>query len=242
MAVYQTTGIVIGRTNFGEADRIVRLMTDTHGKISTVAKGVRKIKSRSAGHLELLGEVNVMLAEGKNLDIITSARLSWYPHELAADYLRLERAFTFATMIDRLLEEHQTQPEIYALLAEGLRALNDGLDGPLIELWFKLRLLKGLGYQPELAACSICGESGGEVEYFFSPERGGILDETCRTATSRAMPRETVKLWRLILTQPSTTIAKVSGAPKLAAESLRDCDEFYAFHLGRAFGSNINEG
>lgn len=240
MALYKTTGIVIGRTNFGEADRIIRLMTNSHGKISIIAKGVRKIKSRSAGHLELLGEVELMLAEGKNLDVVTSARLVWYPHELAEDYSRLERAFMFATMVDRLLEEHQSQPEIYSLLSDGLHALNDGHDILLVELWFKLRLLRGLGYQPDLASCVVCGENSAEASYYFSPERGGILDDTCRNATSRPMSRDTIKLWRLIVAQPAATIAKIDGVHELAAESLRDCDEFYGFHLGRSFGPEIS--
>ena len=68
---YLTKGIVIGRTNFGEADRIVRFFTPDRGKLSAIAKGIRKIKSRSGGHLELFGEVSLMLATGRGLDIVT---------------------------------------------------------------------------------------------------------------------------------------------------------------------------
>ena len=85
MATYQTTGIVIGRTNFGEADRVLRVLTAERGKIGLMARGVRKIKSRSGGHLEPYGEVALSLAEGRGaLDVVTGARLVWYPHRLSA--------------------------------------------------------------------------------------------------------------------------------------------------------------
>jgi DNA repair protein RecO (recombination protein O) len=101
MPTYQTTGIVIGRTNFGEADRIVRFITPEQGKLSAVAKGVRRIKSRLAGHLEVFAESQLTLATGRNLDVIASARLTWYPHQLIADFQRISLASSFASHISR---------------------------------------------------------------------------------------------------------------------------------------------
>src|SRR5688572_2993058 len=155
---YPTKGIVIGRTNFGEADRVVRFFTPDRGKLSAVAKGVRRIKSRSGGHLELFGEVNLMLTPGRNLDIVTSARLLWYPHQLVGDYERLGLAFAIAAAVDRLTEPDQPAPALYGVVREALAALDTGATGPLIELWFKLRLLGTLGYRPELGSCIICGQ------------------------------------------------------------------------------------
>jgi DNA repair protein RecO (recombination protein O) len=235
MAIYATEAIVIGRTNFGEADRVIRLLTPEYGKISAVAKGVRKIRSRMAGHLELLSQVTLMLAEGKSLDVVTSARLGWYPHSLTQDYRRLSQAFMFTTMMDRLLEDRQSQPELFKLLAEALRQLDDGAPGPLLELWFKLQLLARLGYQPELSGCQVCGTSDAGLSYYFSAERGGIVDTACREAGDQAMPHATVKLWRLLTTQPYVRVAGVGEAEAIASTSLPQCDEFYNYHLGRAF-------
>lgn len=238
MATYAAIGIVIGRTNFGEADRIVRFLTPGQGKISAVAKGVRKIKSRSGGHLELFGEVQLMLAEGRNLPVVTSARLTYYPHQLSARYETLQLAFLVGRMIDRLIEEHQPQPEAYALLGETVRELDGGAGGPLVELWFKLRLLQVLGYRPELGACVTCGGQDPDGTYFFSPERGGIVDEPCRGAADRPMSREAIKLWRLLSDQSYAVVARVEGAAALATDSIASCDEFYEYHLGRAFTIN----
>jgi DNA repair protein RecO (recombination protein O) len=145
----------------------------------------------------------------------------------------------FAGMLDRLLEERQPHPELYDVLLEALHALDEDGDGSLIELWFKLRLVSQLGYRPDLTACSICGEHSGDANYYFSPERGGILDETCRDASSRAMSAETIKLWRLLLDHPYATMSRITGARQIAAGSLVDCDEFYQYHLGRAFSPDM---
>ncbi|HSX02106.1 MAG TPA: DNA repair protein RecO [Candidatus Saccharimonadia bacterium] len=239
MATYQTTAIVIGRTNLGEADRIVRLLTPRHGKLSAVAKGVRKIKSRAGGHLELFGEVGLMLAEGRgSLDIITSARLAWYPHTLADNYVGLGLAYAFAGLIDRLAQERQAQPELYDHLAEALRAVNDGAAGSLVELWYKLRLLQLTGYRPELTACLSCGRRDA-TEYRFDAARGGIVCDACADAIARPISLSTIKLWRLLSDYPYATVAHITDGPTLATASLALCDEFYEHHIGKAFRPGI---
>ncbi|MDB5178458.1 MAG: recO [Patescibacteria group bacterium] len=235
MPSYQTTGIVIGRTNFGEADRVVRFLTAEHGKISAVAKGVRRIKSRAAGHLELFGEVNLMLANGRNLDVVTSARLVWYPHELVAAYERLGLAFAMATAIDRLTEPGQAHPQLYTVLREGLRAVDAGASGALPELWFKLRLLETLGYRPELAACIVCGRRDPGTTYVFDPARGGLACAADAEPGAQPFSHAAIKFWRLLTDYPYATVHQITDAPTLAADTLPLCDAFYEHHLGRAF-------
>jgi DNA repair protein RecO (recombination protein O) len=235
MPTYQTTGIDIGRTNFGEADRVIRFLTAGHGKVSAVAQGVRRIKSRSGGHLELFGEVSLMLATGRNLDVVTSARLLWYPHQLAAAYDRLGLAYAMASAIDRLTEPGHPQPKLYALFSEALRAVDGGAAGPLPELWFKLRLLEVQGYRPELNACAICGRNDTETGYHFDPVRGGIVCDADSSATTQPMSQPAIKLWRILSDYPYATVAQIADGAILAAETLAACDEFYEHHLGRAF-------
>jgi DNA repair protein RecO (recombination protein O) len=235
---YQTNAIVIGRTNFGEADRIIRIITPDCGKLSAIAKGVRRIKSRSGGHLELFSDVALTLAKGRNLDVVTSARLAWYPHALAESYERLGLAFMTASMVDRLVEENHPQSDIYELTSEMLHLLEAGQDGKLPELWFKLRLLQLLGYRPELRACLACGQAGAAASYSFSSERGGIVCEPCREATATPMSHPVIKLWRILSDHPFANVTGISGAESLAGISLSDCDGFYQYHLGRAFSAD----
>jgi DNA repair protein RecO (recombination protein O) len=236
MPSYKTTGIVIGRTNLGEADRIIRFLTADHGKLSAVARGVRKQASRSGGHLELFGEVNLVLAKGRgSLDVVTSARLGWYPHQLTSDYAALGLAYAFAGAIDRMAQEHHAQPELYGHLAEALRVVNTGATSPLVELWFKVRLLNLAGFRPELTACMVCGQADAAGEYRFDAARGGLVCAACATALARPMSTTTVKLWRLLSDYPYATIHQVGGGIELAVASLAACDEFYEHHVGRVF-------
>jgi DNA repair protein RecO (recombination protein O) len=235
LPTYQTTGIVIGRTNFGEADRVIRFLTPGHGKVSAVAKGVRKIKSRSGGHLELFGEVNLMLAHGRNLDVIASARLIWYPHQLASAYDQLGLAFAMASAIDRLTEPGVAQYKLYEVLREAIHALNDSAAATTLELWFKLRLLELLGYRPALTVCIVCGRHDDGTGYHFDAARGGIVCDADASATTRPMSQAAIKFWRVLSDHPFATVAQIGNGPALAAETLAACDEFFEHHLGRAF-------
>ncbi|MDF2460973.1 MAG: recO [Candidatus Saccharibacteria bacterium] len=235
MPTYQTTGIVIGRTNFGEADRIIRFLTADHGKVSAVAKGVRRIKSRTAGHLELFGEASLTLATGRNLDVVTAARLSWYPHQLIAAYDRIGLAYAMAAAVDRLTEPGHPQPKLYALLSEALHAVDGGATGALVELWFKLRFLEVQGYRPDLTACVICGRHDQDAQYFFDAARGGIVCQNDSSSTSRPLSQPAIKLWRLLSDYPYVTVAQIADGPALATATLLSCDEFYEHHLGRSF-------
>jgi DNA repair protein RecO (recombination protein O) len=232
---YQTTGIVIGRTNFGEADRVIRFLTPDHGKVAAVAKGIRKIKSRSGGHLELFGEVSLMLIPGHNLETITSARLLWYPHQLVGAYDRLGLAFAIAKAVDRLTEPGQPAAALYAVVREALGALDEGAAGPLVELWFKLRLLDTLGYRPELSGCIICGQHGQDATYAFSTERGGIVCHGDSSSIDAPFTAQDIKFWRLLCDYPYVTIAHIANAETLAAATLSLCDGFYEHHLGLSF-------
>ena len=176
MGTYATHAIVIGRHSFGEADRILVMLTPEQGVIRAVAKGIRKIKSRLAGHLELFSESELMLATGRNLDVVTSARL--IRHLSADNYDRMRLAYLFAEMINRLAGEHEHHEGLYSLLQEAFAVLAVGETMPsaLLELWFKLRLLDRLGYRPELDACVACGTADPAREYLFSPVLGGIVD------------------------------------------------------------------
>ncbi len=232
---YKTKGIVIGRTNYGEADRILTIMTAEHGKIRAIAKGVRKIKSRSGGHIELFGNVDFMIANGRGLDVMTGATLTWYPHDLASDYNKLGFAYLFSSMINKLVDENEPHIEVYELLGASLIALEKTGVEPQLELWFKLRLLDALGYKPQLDGCIVCGENSGNVSYFISAERGGLVDDRCRNLGDQDISLNAIKLWRLILDHTFGSIRSLSESLQIASQTLVFCDSIYEYHLGRAF-------
>jgi DNA repair protein RecO (recombination protein O) len=234
MALYKTNAIIIGRHNFGEADRVMVLLTPDRGVIRAVAKGVRRIKSKLAGHLELFCESELMLAEGRNMDVLTSARLIHHT-SIADDYDKMKLAYLISEMVGRLGSDGE-HPGLYELVQQANAALTEKPDA-VLELWFKLRLLDRLGYRPELGACMICHTSAPNRKYRFNVELGGIVDEGCATPASQPVTTEQIKFWRLLLGQPIGIIRRVDNAAVLAAATMPLCNLFYDHTFGKRFRS-----
>ena len=237
MSYTKTTGIVLRRTNLGEADRIITFITPSLGKIKAVARGVRRIKSRMAGHLELFGEVSLMLAEGRNLDVITSARLVQSFDGISSSYEPLTYGYLFAEMVDKLTQESHPQPELYQALRECYAELNQNQATALVELFFKLRLLGALGYRPNLEQCAVCQKALSGTEYFLNPEFGGIVDSACNIARSGVISQNQIKLWRLLLVNSLDKVKRLGGTEGLAEQGLAACDSFYDYVFGTRFKS-----
>ena len=237
MAMYKTTGLVLRRHNFGEADRIVTLLTPDRGKLRVVAKGIRRIKSRMAGHLELFSRSQLMLVEGRNLDIITSARLQHYQANGWADYERVRLAYLVAEIIEKLTsDEGDPQPELFALASQFYELLEANTDLGWLELVFKLQLANHLGYRPELSVCRSCGRGGVDNEYFFSPTLGGIVDASCLAGSlAVSMPHNQIKLWRWILAQSRIIAEPPGGTSELLSPGLAIINSFYDEVFGRRF-------
>ncbi len=122
--VYSTEGFTLRRTDFGEADRILTLFTPTYGKIRAIAKGVRKTKSRLAGHLEPFTRTQLLLATGRDLDIVTQAEGRERFERLPTDFWSATAAWYVAELVDRFLEDADPHPRLYALFVETLRRLD----------------------------------------------------------------------------------------------------------------------
>ncbi len=109
--IYRTHAVVLRRHNIGEADRVLTLFTPTHGKVRAVAKGVRRLKSRLAGHVELFSRVDVLLAHGRSLDIVTQAEVRDPFLSLRDDLWKAAYASYVAELVDRFAEERHEGPE-----------------------------------------------------------------------------------------------------------------------------------
>lgn len=234
MATYHTPAIIIRRHNLGEADRILSLVTPERGVVRAVAKGVRRIKSRLAGHLELFGEADLMLAEGRSLDIITSARLRHDAGPISADLDRLRHGYLLAEMIDRLSGEEEPHPGLFELASTSFRLLSTeaGRPGALLELWYKLRLLAVLGYRPELHA------DDAKLQYRFVPEAGRLMPASQAAAGAYPLSIEQIKLWRLALANDYDVVARIGHAEAAAASSMNVVDAMYDHIFGRRFKSS----
>ena len=235
MASFKAEGIILARTNYGEADRIFTILTRDQGKLSAIAKSVRRSGSRLGPHLESLTIVELMLAKGRKLDVITSARLKTNFENLRHDYERLRRAFLFSEMLNRLTTPH-TSGANYELLATVLKGLDDNLSPVLVELFFKLRLLDQLGYQPNLEqSVGSREEITAPKRFAFSVEAGSLVEAAGATVANPDIGEDHIKLWRLLLQHPLDRVAAIGGVKAAAADSLPIANDFYDYLFGKRF-------
>ncbi len=171
--------------DIGEADRILTLFTPELGKVRAVAKGIRKPRSRKAGHLELFTCARLLLAVGRDLDIITQAEGLDPYRPLRDDLLRGAYAAYMVELLDRFTPDAEENPELYQLLRQGLTWAATAVDLALAARYYELHLLGLAGYQPQLRRCVVCGRQLAAEDQFFSSLEGGVV-----CPTSAAAPAE----------------------------------------------------
>lgn len=185
MALLHDQGIVLRTFPFGEADRVVVLLSPNHGKLRTVAKGVRKTKSRFGGRLEPFTHVDLVLYEGRNLDTITQASIIEAFPRLRADLDKVVTAGTLVEVADAVAQERESSVRLFLLLQRGLRALDRGPLHPDLLAAYLVKAAGVIGLAPALDHCAGCGTSAGLVRFSFA--EGGVQCESCRTANAYAL-------------------------------------------------------
>ncbi len=145
MRAFKTEGIILKRSNFGEADRILTAFTLHRGKITIMAKGVRRITSRRAGNVELLNRVQMFLYPGKQFLILTEAVSLDTFQKLKEDLTLSTYAYHIIELVDKLTAENQENPGLYAELVEALHRLSETPR----QIWiraFEAKILSNLGF------------------------------------------------------------------------------------------------
>lgn len=199
----KTRGIVLKRRAYGEADRILTILTPRAGKIVAIAKGVRRPKSRFVGHVELFSLVDWTLAEGRTWHIVTDAQLVRSGTELGRDLRQLNEAGMLMRLVDRLVPAEESVPNVFALVSDVLGGLSREHTSLLLRQ-FEWQLLLALGHQPELRVCSHCRQSLSPDLLGLCPRRGGALCPECLRAETIHVPiqRDTLKVLRLFERAP----------------------------------------
>jgi DNA repair protein RecO (recombination protein O) len=194
MALYRDRGVVLRTYKLGEADRIVSFVTEHHGKVRAVAKGVRKTKSKFGARLEPTSHVALQLYEGRELDIVTQAETIDSFRTIREDLDRLGRAVTMLEAADQIALEREPNGDLYRMLLGALRSL-DGRNSELIVAGFHWKLLAAEGFRPVVEHCALCERSDELVA--FDPTEGGLLCPDHRRGTR--VSAEAVRLLQSIL-------------------------------------------
>ncbi len=176
MSTYRDHAIVLGSHKFGEADRVIVLLSETHGKIRAVAKGVRKTKSSIGARLEPMSHVDISLRRGRELDTVDQVKLINTFHQLRGDFDRLRQGLAMVEAMNKITPDREPVPELYALLSRALTAVNDR-HSPLLLAAFFWRLISVEGQAPQLDVCVRCGDAS-DV-FVFDVLEGGVHCPSC---------------------------------------------------------------
>ncbi len=236
MPLYRDEAIVLRTHKLGEADRIITLLTRHHGRVRAVARGVRRTSSRWGSRLEPFTHVDLMIADGRTLDVITQAEtLAPFSAALGGDYERYTAGTAMLETAERLVvEEKEPALQQFLLLVGGLRAMA-GKELPAGQVLdsFLLRSLSVAGYAPSFDHCTRCGDPG--PHRYLNPSAGGVLCVDCRLPGSASPSAEAVALLSALLIGDW---ARVQDAePRHRKEASGVVAAYLAWHLERGLRS-----
>lgn len=226
MKTIRTKAIVLRRTNYGEADRIVQFITP-EGRRSVMARGVRREKSKLAGGIELFAVSDVVIGEGKGeLGVLTSAKLESFYRNILKDYERLQFGYEAVRLVARA-SEMIDEPEWFEVLAEvmaGLDVLTIPL--PLIKVWFYGRYSSLLGHELNLQLDSEGAPLRADATYRYDSAEQGL-----REVTGGEIGGDHIKALRLITTRPLAVLVQVSGIAAVLPDALRVVEQHVAVDI-----------
>jgi DNA repair protein RecO (recombination protein O) len=218
----KSEAIVLRSMRYGEADRILHIYTPHRGRVSAIAKGVRRTRSRFGGRLEPFFRVRLVLHEGRSelLTVTSAETVDGYPR-LRSDAAALDTAARAGDAVNRLFEHAEPHPPVFNLLCNELALLDadPARATPANQLAFRLKLLVAAGFAPQLAACASCGER--EHLVGFSGAAGGVVCGSCE-AGSFPMAEEAHAFLTDALARP------LADAPEGSARALRQAERAIA--------------
>lgn len=236
MPTYRDEAVVLRTHDLGEVDRIVTLLSRTHGRVRGVAKGVRRSRSRFGARLEPFSHVDVMLYEGRSLDTVTQAdSIRAYGAELCADYSRWTAGNAMLETAERVTPvDREPATQQYLLLVGGLRSLTAGEREPRMVLdAYLLRSMAVAGWSPSFGDCAVCGAAGPHRAFHLAS--GGAMCASCRPPGSASPRPETMQLLGALLSgdwdsaESSSERERREGSSVVAA--------FVQWHLERGLRS-----
>jgi len=212
----RTESLVLKRTNYGEADRIIQVITPD-GKKSLMVKGARKEKSKLAGGIEVFSLSDITWHTGRgDLDILTSARLIQFYGHILEDYDKLQFGYEALKQIARK-SEMLDSPEFFSLLKSTLWALDSPkYDLALVQAWFYLRLAQIIGDGLNLATDVDGNKLQADARYFYDVENNAFASSASGNITA-----DHIKLLRVMQINDIKMVRKITGAEELLPEVLR---------------------
>ena len=236
MSLYRDEAIVLRTQKLGEADRIVTLLTRTHGKVRAVGKGVRRTSSRFGARLEPFMLVDIQLHSGRSLDIVTQVEtIAAFARPVCEDYALYTAGTAMLETAERLVEaEKEPAPPQFRLLVGAVRSLSERAHAPgLVLNSYLLRALSIAGWAPSFTDCARCGATG--PHHSFAIAQGGAVCGACRPPGATSPAPETFVLLAALLSGEWLAADASHERHRREADGL--VAAFLQFHLERQLRS-----
>lgn len=239
--LYQVKGIVLSTQDFQEADRILHILTPSRGKITAIAKGVRKAKSSLRSGTQRLCLARFLLYEGKSMATVTQCQLEDFFAPLRENLTRLLTACYLAEIAEEAALPGQASPGMFWLLRESLGLLTRE-DPSLVARAFEARIIHLLGFSPRLTVCAACEsplEEGKAIS--VAPEAGGALCPSCRGkhGPEYCLSRETLAVWRRLMVIEGAHLKRLKLSSRCQAELAEVLPAYLEYYLDRKLKSRI---
>lgn len=193
--LYRDQGVVLRSIKLGEADRIVTLMSQGHGKVRAVAKGIRKTASKFGARLEPTSHVAFQCYQGRELDIVTQVETVDANRALREHYGCLTHAVSMLEAVDQVALEREANPALYRMLVGALRTLVER-PSPAVSTGFFWKLLSLEGFHPVIEGCARCGAGGPFVAWGFA--EGGVMCRACSLGGRSIRPESATVIARIV--------------------------------------------
>ena len=198
---YRTKAVVLKARALGEADRLLTLFTESQGRLSAVARGARKPKSRMGGSLDVLNFVELSLSPGRTFDHLNECVVIDGFKSMKKDLKGIANGVYLAELIDTFGDERTQNVQLLRILVEGLTFLDRSLTSDILIRKFEMNLLNICGFAPELANCVSCRQKLSPDGYLFDLTRGGVLCASCEVQPvneSQRLSLNAMKMLRLL--------------------------------------------
>lgn len=211
-----TSAIILGRTDYGEADRIITLLTPDYGKLTLLAKGVRRVKSKLAGGIELFSVSEITFIKGRGaVGTLVSTRLVKHYDRIVTNLDRTMLGYELIKKLNKATED-EPEEEYFDLMRAAFEALNDpDLDATLIALWFSMQLLRLGGYTPNLQTDTEGARLDAAGTYIFSFDNSAFTPRSDGQFTAKH-----IKFLRLGFEgHPPRALAQIQGVKQLVQDT-----------------------
>jgi len=224
----QTQGIVLGRTDYQESNRIINFLTADQGKLALMARGVRKPKSKLAAGIELFSVSSISFVKGRgDIGTLISARAEETYGNIVKDINRVQCGYGMIKLLNHSTEDH-AEDDYFSALQQALSALdNQSIDTDFIEAWFSAQLLRISGHAPNLITDSDGQKLSSDDSYTFD------IESMCFSAKSSGIfSANTIKSLRLMFSpNKPQTILKIAGFSDNLHTVISAIRQMQQFHL-----------